>query len=75
MTLEALKTQIIGAFPEDSPPDSDTLYRLALLIDRRIFESYIAGARAYADTELDPPSLMNAIYDEWSKSIEERKKY
>ena len=69
MTLSDLKSQIIDAFPEDAPPDNDTLYRLALLIDRRMFESYIAGARAYANNhnDLNPPSLVGAIYDEWTK--------
>ena len=75
MTLNDLKTKIISAFPEDAPPDNDTLYRLALLIDRQIFESYIAGARAYADAKFDPPCLAREIYDEWSQSIEARKKY
>lgn len=68
MTLSDLKTIIIDAFPEDSPPDNNTLYRLAVLIDRQMFESYIAGARGYAGTELlNPPNLANAIYDEWTK--------
>lgn len=69
MTLADLKTQIISAFPEDAPPDNNTLYRIAVLIDKQMFESYIAGARAYANNsrDLNPPSLVGAIYDEWTK--------
>lgn len=75
MTLTELKDLITDTSPEDSPPDSNTLYRIAVLIDRQMFESYIAGARDYADTAFNPPSLAREIYDEWSKQIEAEKKY